>query len=103
MEPVGRIFINTSQIEPGLRHGGLGVVVEDRVELLGMPKVHGHEGEVAVDRLLLEFAVYWEAGLAEGLGRKVFFTGKKNEPVRFDTGQSYIIFWEPDKLPEAAE
>src|SRR5207245_4347042 len=26
---------------------------------------------------------YWEAGLAEGLGRPVFFTCKKGEPVHF--------------------
>jgi hypothetical protein len=45
---------------------------------------------------------YWEAGIAEGLGRPVFFTCRKGETVHFDTRQSYIIFWESDKLPDAA-
>jgi hypothetical protein len=45
---------------------------------------------------------YWEAGLAEGVGRSVFFTCRKGEVIHFDTRQSYIIFWEADKLSDTA-
>jgi hypothetical protein len=46
---------------------------------------------------------YWEAGFAEGLGRTVFYTCRKDEKVHFDARQSLIIFWEPDKLADAAK
>jgi hypothetical protein len=45
---------------------------------------------------------YWEAGYAEGLGRRVFFTCLEAEDQKphFDTRQQPIVFWTPDNLDE---
>jgi len=57
---------------------------------------------------------YWEAGVAKGLGKPVFYTclkdffDKKGDytetgGVHFDTRQQYIIVWEKDKFDEATK
>lgn len=52
---------------------------------------------------------YWEAGYAEGLGKFVIYTCRKDifdtktEGTHFDTNHHLTVLWEPDKLPEAAE
>lgn len=37
--------------------------------------------------------VYWEAGLAEGLGRPVIYTCRKGHKPHFDTQQSHTVLW----------
>ena len=53
-----------------------------------------------------------EAGFAEGLGRPVIYTCRKDRwdkvengerLVHFDTGHLVTILWEPDKLEEAGK
>ncbi len=52
---------------------------------------------------------YWEAGYAEGLGKPVIYTCRKDvfvskgEGTHFDTNHHLTVVWEPDKLPEAIE
>lgn len=52
---------------------------------------------------------YWEAGYAEGLGKQVIYTCKKevfDAPAtkpHFDTNHHLIIVWEVDKLEEVAK
>jgi hypothetical protein len=56
---------------------------------------------------------YWEAGFAEGLGRDVIYTCRKdcwdkldsdgNRLVHFDAGHLVTIPWEPEKLEEAGK
>jgi hypothetical protein len=50
---------------------------------------------------------YWEAGFARALGMPVIYMynksiGKSEKP-HFDVGSDHIIFWEKNKLDEAAE
>ena len=51
---------------------------------------------------------YWEAGFAEGLGRPVVYTCRKdvfedkNKGPHFDTNHHLTVVWEPNKLDEAA-
>ncbi len=55
---------------------------------------------------------YWEAGFAEGLGRPVIYTCRKdaweeydadgNRLVHFDTAHLVTIIWDPADLPDAA-
>lgn len=55
---------------------------------------------------------YWEAGFAEGLGRPVIYTCRKEDwdkrdetgrtNVHFDTNHLVTIIWEPDRLDDAA-
>ncbi len=49
---------------------------------------------------------YWEAGFAEGLGRPVIYTCRKNEwderKSHFDTNHLVTIVWDPEKLDDAA-
>jgi nucleoside 2-deoxyribosyltransferase len=47
---------------------------------------------------------YWEAGFAEGLGRPVIYTCRKDyhPNVHFDTNHYLTVLWEPGKLDEAA-
>jgi hypothetical protein len=55
---------------------------------------------------------YWEAGFAEGLGRPVIYTCRKEDwdkrdesgrtNVHFDTNHLVTIIWEPDQLEDAA-
>jgi hypothetical protein len=49
---------------------------------------------------------YWEAGFAEGLGRPVIYTCRKqqwdNGTAHFDTSHLNTIIWDPDKLEDAA-
>lgn len=51
--------------------------------------------------------VYWEAGFAEGLGKKVIYTCEKKfyekNKTHFDTNHLQTIIWEEDKLKEASE
>ncbi len=46
--------------------------------------------------------VYWEAGFAEGLGKTVIYTCRKNEfdNVHFDLNHRNIIIWEEDQLDD---
>ena len=46
--------------------------------------------------------VYWEAGLAEGLGLPVIFTCRKDdmENLHFDVRQNNTIVWKPDRLEQ---
>jgi len=52
---------------------------------------------------------YWEAGFAEGLGKPVIYTCRKqvfeDEKTRphFDTSHMLTVLWEPDNLNEAGE
>ena len=51
--------------------------------------------------------VYWEAGVAEGLGKKVIYTCEKEfyekNKIHFDTNHLQTIKWEEDNLDEASE
>ncbi|MET0155470.1 MAG: hypothetical protein ABW189_05130 [Rickettsiales bacterium] len=53
--------------------------------------------------------VYWEAGLAHGLGKPVFYTCKKNQEAEeqikrhFDISHHTTIFWQPGKEQEFAK
>lgn len=52
---------------------------------------------------------YWEAGYAEGLGKPVIYTCRKDvfdsktEGTHFDTNHHLTVVWESGKLPEAVE
>ncbi len=52
---------------------------------------------------------YWEAGYAEGLGKPVIYTCRKDvfddkaRGTHFDTNHHLTVVWEGDKLPEAIE
>lgn len=52
---------------------------------------------------------YWEAGYAEGLGKPVIYTCRKDvfddktKGTHFDTNHHLTVVWEGDKLPEAIE
>lgn len=52
---------------------------------------------------------YWEAGYAEGLGKPVIYTCRKDvfddktKGTHFDTNHHLTVVWEADKLPEAIE
>lgn len=52
---------------------------------------------------------YWEAGFAEGLGKPVIYTCRKDvfedksKGTHFDTNHHLTVVWEPQKLVEAAE
>ncbi len=52
---------------------------------------------------------YWEAGYAEGLGKPVIYTCRKEvfddktKSTHFDTNHHLTVTWEEDKLEEAAE
>jgi nucleoside 2-deoxyribosyltransferase len=52
------------------------------------------------------YGAYWEAGFAEGLGRPVIYTCRKEEwderKTHFDTNHLNAIIWDPDKLDDAA-
>lgn len=45
---------------------------------------------------------YWEAGFAEGLGKPVIYTCRKDDfesgSVHFDTNHHLIVIWEPNNL-----
>jgi nucleoside 2-deoxyribosyltransferase len=49
---------------------------------------------------------YWEAGFAEGLGRPVIYTCRKQKWDRakshFDTSHLNTIIWDPENLQDAA-
>jgi nucleoside 2-deoxyribosyltransferase len=49
---------------------------------------------------------YWEAGFAEGLGRPVIYTCRKQESdankSHFDTSHLNTIIWDPENLRDAA-
>ncbi len=49
---------------------------------------------------------YWEAGFAEGLGRPVIYTCRKQEwdasKSHFDTSHLNTIIWDPENLRDAA-
>ena len=49
---------------------------------------------------------YWEAGFAEGLGRPVIYTCRKQEwdakKTHFDTSHLNTIIWVPENLQDAA-
>lgn len=48
--------------------------------------------------------VYWEAGLAHGMGKPVFYTCKKGVETHFDINHHTTIFWTPgDEQKAAAE
>jgi nucleoside 2-deoxyribosyltransferase len=48
---------------------------------------------------------YWEAGFAEGLGRPVIYTCRKQEwdanKSHFDTSHLNTIIWDPENLRDA--
>jgi hypothetical protein len=50
---------------------------------------------------------YWEAGFAEGLTKRVFYTCDKSffaeKKTHFDANHSYTVLWEVEKLNKAAE
>ena len=46
---------------------------------------------------------YWEAGYAEGLGRRVFYTCLEDQRPHFDARQQYIVFWRPNELGSATQ
>ena len=45
--------------------------------------------------------VYWEAGLAEGLGRPVIYTHREDHKPHFDTAQLQTVRWSADDLKTA--
>lgn len=49
--------------------------------------------------------VYWEAGFAEGLGRKVIYTCEDShfDKIHFDTKQMQTIRWKTNELQEASD
>jgi hypothetical protein len=60
---------------------------------------------VVVDLTNDNSGAYWEAGYAEGVGRKVFFTCLEadDQKPHFDTRQQYIVFWRPEEPGDAAQ
>lgn len=52
---------------------------------------------------------YWEAGFAEGLGKPVIYTCRKDvfedktKGTHFDTNHHLTVVWEPDNLDDAVE
>jgi hypothetical protein len=50
---------------------------------------------------------YWEAGFAEGLGKKVYYTCEVSKfeqaKTHFDTEHLLTVKWSPDKMPEALD
>lgn len=48
---------------------------------------------------------YWEAGFAEGLGKKVIYTCEENffPQIHFDTNHLQTVKWSEDELDKAAE
>lgn len=50
---------------------------------------------------------YWEAGFAEGLGKPVIYTCRKdafeNGEVHFDANHHLTVIWEPENLGDAVE
>lgn len=54
-------------------------------------------------------STYWEAGYAEGLGKPVIYTCRKDvfddkpEGTHFDTNHHLTVLWEMDKIGEAVE
>ena len=56
-----------------------------------------------VDLTFANSGAYWEAGYAEGLGKPVIYTVRKDhdERVHFDTAHLSRVIWEPDKLDRA--
>lgn len=47
---------------------------------------------------------YWEAGFAEGAGKPVIYSCRKEKfPSHFDVQQRYHILWEPEHPKEAAD
>ncbi|WP_131774880.1 hypothetical protein [Legionella anisa] len=58
---------------------------------------------VVVDLTHDNNGAYWEAGFAYGLGKKVFYTCKKGSSTHFDVNHHHTLFWESDKLDEAAK
>lgn len=46
---------------------------------------------------------YWEAGLAHGLGKPVFYTCKSGVETHFDISHHTTISWQPGKEQEAAD
>jgi nucleoside 2-deoxyribosyltransferase len=50
---------------------------------------------------------YWEAGYAEGLGKPVIYTCRKDafkqEGTHFDTNHHLTVIWDPDNMGEAVE
>lgn len=52
---------------------------------------------------------YWEAGFAEGLGRPVIYTCRKNvfedfgKRPHFDTNHHHTVVWDPEDLSRAAD
>jgi hypothetical protein len=82
--------------------------------LLEGPKAGSIDNRLAVEIRKAKFLVadlshdnsgaYWEAGFAQGLGKKVFYTCKKDDTIKthFDTSHHTTIFWEVGKEKEAA-
>ena len=58
-----------------------------------------------VDLTTRNNGAYWEAGFAEGLGKPVIYTCRKDEfdkgDVHFDTNHHLTVIWEPSKMEEA--
>ncbi|MCP5022280.1 MAG: hypothetical protein GY930_10945 [bacterium] len=46
--------------------------------------------------------VYWEAGFAEGISKPVIYTCREDQKPHFDTSHRQTVFWDPDKLDDAA-
>jgi len=51
--------------------------------------------------------VYWEAGIAEGLGKPVIYTCEKEawkeKGTHFDTSHYHTVIWDKDNPGKAAE
>lgn len=58
---------------------------------------------VVVDLTHDNNGAYWEAGFAHGLGKKIFYTCKKGSNTHFDVNHHHTLYWELDKLDEAAK
>ncbi len=67
--------------------------------------------EIRTSRLMIaeltdsNLGAYWEAGFAEGLGRPVIYTCRKDyfqeRGTHFDTNHLHTVLWEPNDLKRA--
>jgi len=62
---------------------------------------------VIADLTHMNDGAYWEAGFAEGLGRRVIYTCRKEEwdarKTHFDTNHLVTVIWDPAEPEEAAK
>lgn len=95
LDKTGYLLKNPLQVNPQAGAINLRIASEIRkAKFVVADLTHGNNG------------AYWEAGFAQGLGKPVFYTCKKNEEAEvkthFDVNQHTTIFWEVGKEEDAA-